>query len=78
MGVAVAAIIISHTRTVVRECFKGDEASQWIVGAKIVGDTVYITQLKQQKSKKVHVDIMVMCFQSNGTILIFCCFSCVM
>jgi len=20
---------ISHTRTVVRECFKGDEASQW-------------------------------------------------
>ena len=21
--------VISHTRTVVRECFKGDEASQW-------------------------------------------------
>jgi len=21
--------ILSHTRTVVRECFKGDEASQW-------------------------------------------------
>jgi len=20
---------ISHTRTIVRECFKGDEASQW-------------------------------------------------
>jgi len=25
----ITVIITSHTRTVVRECFKGDEASQW-------------------------------------------------
>jgi len=25
----VGRVTISHTRTVVRECFKGDEASQW-------------------------------------------------
>jgi len=34
------------------------------------GDTAYITQLKQQKSKE-HVDIMATCCQSNGTFLIF-------
>jgi len=25
----ITIIYISHTRTAVRECFKGDEASQW-------------------------------------------------
>jgi len=28
-SVNLSRVIVSHTRTVVRECFKGDEASQW-------------------------------------------------
>jgi len=29
-GVIIYSLVtLSHTRTVVRECFKGDEASQW-------------------------------------------------
>jgi len=41
------------------------------------GDTAYITQIKQQKSKRCylstseHVDIMAICCQSDSTFLIF-------
>jgi len=39
------------------------------------GDTAYITQLKQQKSKRCYYlgarDIMATCFKSNSTFLIF-------